>query len=102
MDEGVQEREGIRKRTFHTGLCPGPRRLTLGAEMLGLRRKREGPVLDPSRISASGSVLGVLASMFLSPGQLSRSVSQGAVYRGIWGCKNLQNWDLTAGALIGD
>jgi len=39
-------------------------------------RKREGPVSDPSRISASGSVLGVLASMFLSPGQLARSVSQ--------------------------
>jgi hypothetical protein len=57
------------------GLCPGPRRLPLGAEMDRCQRKREGPVSDPSRISASGSVLGVLASMFLSPGQLARSVS---------------------------
>ena len=79
MDEDVQEREGIRKRKIHTGLCPGPRRLALGAEMIGPGRKREGPASDPSRISASGSVLGVLASMFLSPGQLARSVSQWAV-----------------------
>ena len=90
MDEGVQEREGIGKQTFHTGLCPGPRRLTLGAEMIGLRRKREGPVLDPSRISASGSVLGVLASMFLSPGQLSRSVSRWAVLRDFQGEKEFK------------
>ena len=69
--------EAARKGIFLTGLCPGPRRFTLGAEMIAPRRKREGPVSDPSRISASGSVLGVLASMFLSPGQFARSVSQG-------------------------
>ena len=58
--------------------------------MLGLRRKREGPALDPSRISDSGSVLGVLASMFLSPGQLSRSVSQGTVLLGFQGEKQFE------------
>jgi hypothetical protein len=90
MDEDVQERKGSEEKHDLTGLCPGPRRFALGAEMHRPQRKREGPVLDPSRISASGSVLGVLASMFLSPGQLSRSVSQGAIWRGVQGENNFK------------
>lgn len=33
--------------------------------MLRLKQKREGPVLKPSRIPASGAVFGVLTSTFL-------------------------------------
>jgi len=101
MDEGV--RKGREKETeVLTGLCPGPRRFSLGAEMVALRRKREGPVSEPSRISASGPVLGVLASIVLSPGQLAGSVSHCSDLQGNSGKSKILLPHLTGGALIGD
>jgi hypothetical protein len=67
MDEVVQGRKGSEEDLLFYGALPRTPAFALGAEMVWRQRKREGPVLNPSRISASGSVLGVLASISYPP-----------------------------------
>jgi hypothetical protein len=66
MDEGVQERKGSEEDLLFDGALPRTPAFALGAALVWRQRKRAGPGLD-SRISASGSVLGVLASISYPP-----------------------------------
>lgn len=69
---------------------------------MSLARSERGSEDRSPRISASGSVLGLLASIALSPGQLACSVSTHTTTVPFSIRGRAQNEGLTKGALIGE